>query len=469
MVDKQIVKLFQQFQKETGKYDDFEIDKLDFDNVDLFNEGNVVLRGALKLETHDILEKINDENGIPVFDASINILTYIDEKKYRNCVFENKNNSNPDLSFANEGNSSAGTNFIFHTYKYFVNNHRTVIDFSGSECFSKYVYYSIKNMKEEYGFKRGHVPSQARLKELGIIIPIPKQLNKTYTSFRIQEILVEFIEYFSNYNDSKLKVIDEKITPKINEIESLILPLFFAKEERMCRRFNTFAAKEGFDVKLEDVEFNSIGILNIVKFVNGSEFPKSYVKRSGIKGEIPLISAGTKNDIMGNIKTLVGNNPLHIDKHYVYNDTKEKWNEVKHYINNDYYTLTADGIGGTLIPRLKKDYLNGFYTTNVCKVVDFLSDKETNKKFFYYSYNFGRVNLNFDFGHKANNENLSKININIPKPYKSYTSYELQEIFVKFIEEYFQHVEKMRGLSNVLINKYKEHTETIIARTFLNK
>ncbi len=202
--DKFLVEKFNQFSKDKGY--NLKFSDIKFMGIDIFNdEENIELIGSKKIGLHDELEKINDKDGIPVYDASANILTYVEKKKYLDAVFTVINNDNPDISFASEGNSSAGTNFIIHQDSYFSNNHRTVIKFL-DKYYGKYIYYNIYKMKEKYGFKRGYIPSQKELKRLKVMILIPKTLSNEYNSFIIQNIFVEFWEMIIGQIDEKLAI-----------------------------------------------------------------------------------------------------------------------------------------------------------------------------------------------------------------------------------------------------------------------
>lgn len=205
---------------------------LKFDEIDFFDafpfddELSVKLIGAKKLGKHEELEAINDDNGLPVYDASHSILTYVAENRFPSLVFKALDESNPDISFASEGNSSAGTNLFIHQGKYFVNNHRTVLTFLDKKFYSKHVYYRLLNMKQEYGFQRGYIPSQSELKKLKIAISIPTGVD----SFNIQQIIVEFIEHWQDWKAEVLKRIDE-LESKINLTEEVLIAKVFKGAE----------------------------------------------------------------------------------------------------------------------------------------------------------------------------------------------------------------------------------------------
>jgi hypothetical protein len=464
-LDSQVIEKFKEFQKETGKYLDLDIEDVEFEECFPFNDDeNVILIGSKNIASHEELSEINDKNGLPVYDASSNINTYVDENKFPNQVFEVENNDNPDISFASEGNSSAGTNFIIHQNKYFVNNHRTVMKFT-NKYYSKYIYYNIFRMKEKYGFKRGYTPSQKELKRLEIRIPIPKDYNEKYKSTVIQKAIVEFLEFWKiNYTDVFRQTVTHQ-KPILEKIKKALISATLRHDKTIVNSFNEFAKVKDYDVKLENIIFNNKPFFELVTVTNGSEFPAGYVKRKEVKGDIPLISAGVKKDIMGYIKSLQGNNVNIPEKHYVFNDTKQKWNEVKHYNGKDYYTLTADGEGGNIIKRSVNNYPKGFYTTNVCKTLEF-DENVIYDSFFYLSYKYTKYKYNFDFANKANNDNLALINIPLPKKYEDFDSINLQKILVEFWEMILNNIDERCTKFDNIERLTDKLDEAFLYRTF---
>ncbi|SKA35974.1 hypothetical protein [Photobacterium toruni] len=147
-------------------------------------------------------------------------------QNYPDKVFEVKDEENPDISFASEGNSSAGTNFHIHSGKYFVNNHRTVVKFLTNKFYSKYVYYRLLNMKEEYDFKRGYTPSQSKLKSLDVSLWLPKGDD----SLEVQKNIVEFIEEWRNWRDEIFQRVD-KLSESLDQAEELLIAKTFKGSE----------------------------------------------------------------------------------------------------------------------------------------------------------------------------------------------------------------------------------------------
>lgn len=292
-LDSQVIEKFKEFQKKTGKYADLDIEEVELKESFPFNDDeNVVLMGSKNIASHEELANINDKNGLPVYDASSNINTYVDENKFPSQVFKVENNDNPDISFASEGNSSAGTNFIIHQNKYFVNNHRTVIKFS-NKYYSKYVYYNIFKMKEKYSFKRGYTPSQKELKRLEIMIPLPRDYNEKYKSFAIQKAIVDFLEFWkSNYTDIFRKTVSHQ-KPIIEKIQKALIPATLKHDKTIENSFNAYSKSKGMMIKLSQINFEEKQVTQIVDITRGKVISKKDLK---IDGKYPVYSSQTKKD-----------------------------------------------------------------------------------------------------------------------------------------------------------------------------
>ena len=65
-MDIQIIERFKIFQKQTKKYLDFNLEEIQFDQVDIFNNPNISLVGSKKLDNHEVLSKIYAP--IPIMD-----------------------------------------------------------------------------------------------------------------------------------------------------------------------------------------------------------------------------------------------------------------------------------------------------------------------------------------------------------------------------------------------------------------
>ena len=304
-IDKQVLEKFKIFQEhEKGEaYRDLDLESVEFEKCFPFDDDeNIVLSGSKSVASHDELKNINDNGGVPVYDASANINTYADPIKYKSSLFEVKDNSNPDISFASEGNSSAGTNFIIHQNKYFANNHRTVMQFLSKKYYSIYVYWNIFDMKKKYGFKRGYTPSQKELKKLKIMIPIPKPQG-SYTSYDIQKAIVEFLEFWKVEFTEVYRNKIAKIRPILETMKKNLVASTFKLDSKIVESFNEFAKDKGFDVKLEDIDFVEKSIYKnandkMVDLLNSKRIP--ITKKDRKKGPYPYYGASGISDYVDN-------------------------------------------------------------------------------------------------------------------------------------------------------------------------
>ncbi len=461
MLDKDLIHKFNQFQEETGKYKDFKLEVVEFERVDIFNHVDISLIGSKKLEVHEKLEKINDIEGLPVYDASSNILTYVAKDKYPNCVFINKSPNNPDLSFANEGNSSAGTNFIFHVGEYFVNNHRTVIDFSKSSFLSKYVYYCIKNMKKQFGFQRGYIPSQTELSRLKINISIPKPYSNLYTSLKIQEIMVEAVEYFKAYNDKEIVKYDKGIKA-INCLDKILLPSFFKKDDRLAFHFDCFCEAKGLDLTLRDIEFEEKRIHSNNKSELVCTKRMGFTPNKDNNGDINWLS----------VSDLTKNSNLMIEKP----NTKEKTTMalIKEKVSEKSDKFAPIKKGDVLVSFKLTVGLVKIYNSDLpayCnEAIDILTPFENEITSVFLAYNcmmeYSKYGEKTNNGVTLNDEHKKQIVIQVPKAYKTYSSLDIQNMIVSFIETYQGGHHRSRNLMKKVNGLYERHTQLIVKKTF---
>ena len=201
--DKFLVDKFEEFAKNNNY--NLNLINISFSKKNFFIEKQQNLLLPKKLEKNQQLILNNSkENGLPVFTGAKNILCYVDKKNYLNKIFI-PNIKNPDISFANNGDGSAGRNFFIHYKPYFVNQERTIISFKNdNDYYSLYIYYFIKDMREKYDMNRNNRPTPKDLPKFNIDIQKPLYINN-YTSKEIQQILVEFWETIIGQIDKQLE------------------------------------------------------------------------------------------------------------------------------------------------------------------------------------------------------------------------------------------------------------------------
>jgi len=111
----------------------------------------------------------NNHNDIPLYTAKNAPVAYTN--LINNKLFT-ANKECPLISFADDGDGTAGTNIIFHTKDFYNNTSRKVIRILDNDINPEYVYYSLLNMKQKYGFDYKYKCNTENLSNVYIDIPI---------------------------------------------------------------------------------------------------------------------------------------------------------------------------------------------------------------------------------------------------------------------------------------------------------
>ena len=110
----------------------------------------------------------NDESDVPVYSASAKPIAHVGvtNDKLIECSTED-----PLISFASNGDGSAGRNFVVHERPFYVSNDRTVIRVLCDEIIPAFLLYKLQSMKEEYGFGFAYKATPPNLREVSFDIP----------------------------------------------------------------------------------------------------------------------------------------------------------------------------------------------------------------------------------------------------------------------------------------------------------
>jgi len=126
------------------------------------------LTGAQLGKTKTELVKLG-AGDIPVFTAAQEPILFI-EKQTKSPIIASE--ENPILSFANDGDGSAGRNFVFHTSNFYINASRTALRVIGSNLSLMFVLLSISNMKQKYKFSYTFKANKLNLAYVMLKIPV---------------------------------------------------------------------------------------------------------------------------------------------------------------------------------------------------------------------------------------------------------------------------------------------------------
>lgn len=142
------------------------------------------------------------KGNIPVFTAAQEAIGYIEEIGEKPPIFASE--ESPILSFANDGDGSAGRNFILHCEPFYINASRIGFTVKRDDINIRYVYATIRDMKERYGFSYTHKATKNNLSK--VLVPLPIQedgtINITYQDY--------YLEAFEQLKQMKSEVIKRR-------------------------------------------------------------------------------------------------------------------------------------------------------------------------------------------------------------------------------------------------------------------
>jgi hypothetical protein len=149
------------------------------------------------------LQKIDTQNAddIPVYTAAKEPVAYIKKIDSKEPISASENS--PLLSFATNGDGSAGRNFVIHTQPFYINVDRTAIAINEPRISLHYLHYQLSDMKERYGFNHSHKANRHNLASVVVEIPVDEMgcfdlLAQNLTA-----------EQFNLLNDMKSEVFDK--------------------------------------------------------------------------------------------------------------------------------------------------------------------------------------------------------------------------------------------------------------------
>ena len=153
-----------------------------------------------------------NNNDIPVYTAAQNPVAYF--KNYNSIPYE-ATEDRPHISFASDGDGTAGGNIFLHKDKYYINTSRTVIVVKEKDILPEFIYCYLQDMKKKYGFDFRFKANSHYLSKIEIKIPTKDSSNKEYD---IEE-QKKFIEYYYKIQNIRKTLIDS-LFRKINNFES---------------------------------------------------------------------------------------------------------------------------------------------------------------------------------------------------------------------------------------------------------
>ena len=114
------------------------------------------------------LQRKEPGGDTPVYTAAALPVARVEATHKRLIV---ASNASPAISFAANGDGSAGKNFVLHDRPFYVTQDRTVLRVIDARIDPGYVLYALRNMKVDYGFDHTHKAVSKNLRTVSLHIP----------------------------------------------------------------------------------------------------------------------------------------------------------------------------------------------------------------------------------------------------------------------------------------------------------
>ncbi len=431
-LDHEVIEKFKEFQEKTGKHSELYIEDVQFEEVSLANKDYFEF---IKGKNHYI-KKYNLANSgeVPLATGSV---------KNESIAYQIKPINDNDvvtekcISFNKDGDSQV----FYRDYDFLMDRHHIAV-VPSELVLEKYLYFSLipyfTKMKFGWGENVADVPTVSKYK-----IPIPKDLNKFYPSYKIQEAIVEFLEFWKSYTDLfRGRIANKK--PIYETIKKLVVKNTFKYDKFLIDKFNIYKKNKGLNVELNNIIFESVPLYEVAKF--------------------PAM-----NRVMGGVD--LSNNEyekLSTDERKVYfplvSGTVEN-NQIAGYIHQS--KLSEKSLSNPNVITWTRINSNYFFIQErpVCTNDDsFVMDVNSNYslKYVQESVIVAMKKKHFHWGNKAGKTVVKSVSILTPKLTDTYSSKEIQELLVEFWDT-------MIGQINKQLDIYKRMSEVtdIIDRAFL--
>jgi uncharacterized protein (UPF0332 family) len=433
MMDEQIIKRFKTFQKETRKHIGFDIEKVKFQIETLSNEEKFSFVNGKAIYGKEFIK--NYPGDIPLLSSSLvnnGIVSHVSPESDTHIVKEKCVTFNKD--------NAAGSRAFYRDFPFVMDRHNYAI-IPSNQISCKYLALTLDYLLviNKYGWG-DNVANSSEIKKLAI--SFPKNLSETYDSYKIQEILVEFIEYYVKRNGSNLQVVNN-VSNVLVQIEKLVFPLFFQKHVSVSKKFDGYCKKNKINLKLSDIEFEDRLIDDVANLNGGgSDYSKAYFNNPDNKGIYDVLTGSLSP--VSNIKP----------------------NKESDIITQESISFNKDNDAGSRAFYHNKPYIVGGHHYAVLVKPEF--KESIHVKYFYYTMKHLFDNNMFYQSKepRANSGVIKMFSVKFPKSTEEFSSLEIQKIIVDFTENYLSKITTMKSATEKLKTTIAAHTQTIIYKTF---
>lgn len=173
-----------------------------------------ILSGMLGMKKKEYaLIDTKKDTDIPIYTATLNPVAYLGAKSMTKSP-HNASPHDPHISFASDGDGTAGTNIVFHDKPYFVNTSRLAFKIKNQYLDAEYIFFAIQDIKQKYGF---NYKLKATLKNIALIkikVPVGKngefdlecQRDIVEKSKMIRDLKADLAGQFSKISTAKINL-----------------------------------------------------------------------------------------------------------------------------------------------------------------------------------------------------------------------------------------------------------------------
>lgn len=210
-----LANLSQTISEYQGQLDDLSSNNCNYKEVKLTNSKYFeIISGGLGLKKNEYaIIDTNDDSDIPIYTATLKPVAYLKNKSLKKSP-NNATKKNPHISFASDGDGTAGTNIVYHTTPYYINTSRLAFKITCDEIYSEYIYFAIQDIKKKYGFDYKHKATLKNIDKIKIKIPfksnrkfdLTAQKEISEKSKMISELKKELKEQFDLITSARINI-----------------------------------------------------------------------------------------------------------------------------------------------------------------------------------------------------------------------------------------------------------------------
>lgn len=198
-----------------SQLDNFSSETLNHKEVKLTNSKYFeIISGGLgmKKDAYSLLDTQNQED-IPVYTATFKPVAHFKKNSIKREPYK-ASVKNPHISFASDGDGTAGTNIVYHDRPYYINTSRLSFKVIDENIYPEYIFFAIQDIKKKYGFDYKHKATLVNIDKIDIKIPIDdngnfdleKQIEIANKSRMIKDLKEELKPQFEKITTAKINV-----------------------------------------------------------------------------------------------------------------------------------------------------------------------------------------------------------------------------------------------------------------------